>query len=45
MIDILILSIYTVSIAAGLVSVVWINSELRKNDGKIILENEKENEK
>ena len=44
MIDILILTGYIIALIAGLTSVVWINSELRK-DGKIILENEKENEK
>lgn len=35
MIDILILTGYTLALIAGLASVVWINSELRKN-GKIL---------
>ena len=44
MIDILILTGYIIALIAGLAGVVWVDSELRKN-GKIILEDEKENEK
>jgi hypothetical protein len=42
MFDILILTGYTIALIAGLASVVWVNSELRKGKGKIILENERD---
>lgn len=42
MIDILILTGYTIALIAGLASVIWVNSELSENGNKILEKKEAE---